>query len=148
MREAMDTPQQARHLITRLLARREHSYTELISKLRARNICAEVAEVELQKFVDNGLQSDQRFTYSIIKELVERGKGPIYIKQKLLQHQIHDLDFTAIQNELGIDWFANAQRVRIKRFGESIPTELNEIAKQQRFLYSRGFTQEHISAIF
>ena len=47
-----------------------------------------------------------------------------------------------------IDWFALAVTVRCKRFGEAVPADFKERAKQQRFLQYRGFSHEQITESF
>ena len=57
-------------------------------------------------------------------------------------------DINAVIPTLEIDWFALAIAARHKRFGEQRPDDFKERAKQQRFLYYRGFTHEQINESF
>ena len=55
-----------------------------------------------------------------------------------------------IQQYLGscsIDWLSHAETARIKKFGDSIPTDCAEKSKQLRFLLNRGFSSQLISQL-
>ena len=49
---------------------------------------------------------------------------------------------------LEVDWFDLAREVRVRKFGVESPLEYKEKSKQMRFLQSRGFSMEQISAAF
>ncbi|MGQ8366423.1 regulatory protein RecX [Glaciecola sp. 1036] len=143
----IDYNQQTRHTITRLLARREHSYKELMQKLSAKEIPYAIAESELQKFVDKNIQSDERFAVVLTRSAYHKGKGPQYIMQQLQMHDIQSISFAELDTQ-EYDWFALAQQVRIKRFGQEIPDDWTLVQKQKRFLQTRGFTMAQIEAAF
>jgi len=42
------------------------------------------------------------------------------------------------------DWFELARQVRVRKFGENLPAEFAEKARQMRFLQYRGFDAEQI----
>ena len=47
------------------------------------------------------------------------------------------------RREEELDWIY-IKEVRFKKFGNDIPTDYKDIAKQKRFLLSRGFNSENI----
>ncbi|HIQ55035.1 MAG TPA: recombination regulator RecX, partial [Pseudomonas pachastrellae] len=57
-RTTLETPADIRRSAMDLLARREHSYAELQRKLRQRGASGDMAEVELDRLVEDGLLSD------------------------------------------------------------------------------------------
>ena len=63
------------------------------------------------------------------------------IRQELKQRGITDKEM--VEELLAEhDWFDLAQQTRSKKFGEELPTERKEQARQLRFLQYRGFSSE------
>lgn len=148
----------------RVLAAREHGREELRKKLlippvprrqkygidkkperpKADPPDEEMLEDVLDALEREGYLSDARFTESFVNQRARRGHGPIRIK--------HDLQHKAVAAELisdafeaaEIDWFELAVDVRNRKFGEDLPTDFKEKARQMRFLQSRGFEMQHI----
>ncbi len=131
-----------------LLAQREHSAFELRKKLTKAEF--EDAEIEnvLQQLIEKNLQSDRRYTEAYINSRSNRGFGLQRIRQELTQRGVNADDIQSVLATLEIDWFALATKARHKRFGEQKPDDFNDRAKQQRFLYYRGFTHEQINESF
>lgn len=131
-----------------LLARREHSVTELTTKLLKAEFDRDDIDAVIEKLKTAGLQSDQRFTEDYLRYRSQRGFGSQRIRQELKERGVaDDLIKTALQ-EAEIDWFSLATTVRCKRFGEQSPDDYKDRAKQQRFLQYRGFTHEQITESF
>ena len=65
------------------LSRREHSYQELIKKLGKKDFNLSLVNIELEKLIEDGLQSDSRFTESFIRSRKNQGKGPLRIRSEL-----------------------------------------------------------------
>ena len=139
--------QQARRLALGLLARREHSFGELESKLAQRGLDRDVVEIELGRLQEEGLLSDERFVEQFVRQKVERGQGPMKIRAELQQRgvggELVDLELEACESE----WPRLAEIARNKRFGDEIPAEYAERARQARFLQGRGFSMEHIRRV-
>lgn len=131
-----------------LLARREHSVSELRNKLQRYDHQDNEIEKTLQWLKTNDLQSDQRFTQSYLRHRSQRGCGELRIKQELKQRGVSDTLIAEAFKAAEIDWFALAVAVRCKRFGEQVPVDFKERAKQLRFLQYRGFTHEQITESF
>jgi regulatory protein len=51
-------------------------------------------------------------------------------------------------DDAGLEWHSIVREVRSKKFGEGMPVEFKEKAKQMRFLEYRGFTSEQIRLAF
>lgn len=131
-----------------LLARREHSLTELQQKLaQADHTDAEI-EATLNWLLEHDLQSDQRFAEAFVRSRSQRGYGAIRIKQEMKQRGVADDLINTTFKTADIDWFALALEVRCKRFGEQMPDDFKERSKQLRFLQYRGFTHEQITESF
>lgn len=131
-----------------LLARREHSATELEQKLKKAahpddEIAAAIAELQAKK-----LQSDSRFAEQFVRNRIQKGLGELRIRQELKQRGVADTIQDQALAEAETDWFELACDVRCKRFGETVPEDMRQRAKQQRFLQYRGFTFEQITQTF
>ena len=129
------------------LARREHSRQELKRKLS--RSCADGILIDelLDKLSEEGLQSDERFAESFVHHRLNKGQGPMKIRQELVQRGIEQrLISTYLESDL-VDWLSLAEEVRVKKFGKDAPSDYQKKAKQSRFLYSRGFNSETINQL-
>ena len=143
-----ETPEQkARRLALGLLARREHSFGELERKLAQRGLDRDIVEIQLGRLQEEGLLSDERFAEQFVRQRVERGHGPMKIRAEMQQRgvdgELIDIELEAHDDE----WPKLAEIARNKRFGDEIPAEYAERAKQARFLQGRGFGMEHIRRV-
>lgn len=93
------------------------------------------------------MQSDERFAESFIHHSLNKGQGPNKIRQELKQRGIDSALMEDVMEMKSIDWLALAEQVRLKKYGENLPSDYQNKAKQSRFLYSRGFTSDQISQV-
>jgi len=122
-----------------LLARREHSRTELSRKLRQRGAPSDMAESELDKLEEDGLLSDERFCEAYVHARSQRGYGPVRLREELRQRGVADALIGATLGDPAYDWNELARQAFAKRFPEGCAHEMSERAKQQRFMQYRGF---------
>ena len=71
-----------------ILSRREHSISQLKSKIQKFQDNEEQVEELINKLIDKNLLSDKRFAESLIKSKSEAGYGPNYIEQLLQKNSI------------------------------------------------------------
>ena len=91
-----------------------------------------------------GFLSDERFTEQYVGSRLDRGQGPLRIREELRRRGIDGTAATeAIERDDGF-WSEQASRARRKRFGEAMPADYREWVRQARFLERRGFTTEQI----
>jgi regulatory protein len=128
------------------LARREYGRQELVRKLQSAGFDAELSESAVEVLADEGLQDDTRFVENFIQSRVSQGKGPLRIQADLGQRGPAIGLVERLLEDSDVDWYALAARVRRKKFGEPLPTEFRDRARQMRFLQSRGFEQSHIQS--
>ncbi len=138
-RNALDSPAAIRRSAMDLLARREHSYSELLGKLRQRGASTDAAEIELDRLVEDGLLSDARFCEAYLYARSQRGYGPARLKEELRQRGVSESLVERTLAEFDQDWSALAQRVFNKRFPEGRASDAAERGKQLRFMQYRGF---------
>ena len=127
-----------------LLARREHSRSELERKLGARGFAEELIAPTLDALEESGELASARFTESFIRARAARGQGPARIRAELAERGIDREQAAELLQRAGIDWAAIARSVRDKRFGAERPTDFKERARQARFLEYRGFDGDQI----
>ena len=146
------------------LSRRELSQKELRQKLLDKDQDPKMVEELLVEFAKKGYQSDERCTYMLIREALRKGRGKQYILQSFYKHGISpqlpldelirraDIDSltdgTVLenpdnhQNQENIDWRKLAIEARTKKYGNFIPKDPKEKARQLRFLQYRGFSMD------
>jgi regulatory protein len=125
-----------------LLARREHSRRELGDKLAARSFDPDVIREVLDDLEREGLLSAGRYAETFVAARYARGQGPLRIRRELAERGVEPP--AGWLDDERYDWNRLARDVRRKRFGEALPSEYREKAKQARFLEYRGFAQEQI----
>lgn len=117
----------------------------------------------LNEFEEKGYQSDYRTTLMLIRENIRKGRGRGRIKQEFYRKKIalpsnidELIDMANAESEEfrefvgdsadnlvdGIDWLKLAVTARTKKYGDDIPTEQKDKAKQLRFLQYRGFQSD------
>lgn len=147
------------------LGRREQSKKELREKLLAKDCEPQAVENLLIEFEQEGYQSDERMTSALIKEAIRKKQGKIRILHTLKKHGLNTISSTQeIQTwidehtdffqdlllndkedgdnqsiDVEVDWLNQAIEVRVKKYGNTIPIEPKEKARQLRFLQYRGF---------
>ena len=132
-----------------MLSRREHSFSELVRKLSSGDDgCSEDVQAVVEQLRDGGLQSDDRFTEAYVHSRLQRGFGPVRIRQELSERNISD-ELIALHLEANNPhWNEQVRQVREKKYGKLVPTSYQDKMKQSQFLQYRGFTSEQIRLIF
>lgn len=130
------------------LARREHSVKELIDKLTAKEHPLDEIHEVIARLQAENLQSEERFVESLIRSRIAKGKGPKRIMHDLASHGIPSHHIKSAMQSAEVCWFTLAAQVRTQRFGESLPDNFPDKAKQMRFLQYRGFDAEQIKRAF
>lgn len=137
-----------------LLARREYSRAELVSRLQRRFGIGSPVDAVVAQLSSEGLQDDVRFARSFVRSRRQQGKGPRRILQDLQAKGISGAAFLAdpLEDEQAdpgahaavVSWLEQARLVHDKRFGIDAPPDANEYGKRLRFLLYRGF--DHATA--
>ncbi|MCG6976148.1 MAG: recombination regulator RecX [Acidiferrobacterales bacterium] len=130
-----------------LLARREHSRHELLTKLLTKGCSRQIAELALDELEQDGLLSEDRFIESLVQTRRNQGHGPVRIRHDLREKGIADSSIEPWLDERAEDWLDILAKVRRQKFGDELPGNFTERARQARFLQSRGFTAEQIRRV-
>lgn len=132
-----------------LLARREHSFHELLDKLTTKFPDFDRDEVilpALERLRAENLQSDSRFASAWVHYRAGRGFGPLKIAAEL---QPRKLDRELVRQVLyfdGPDWEEKCYEALCRKFRLRHDPSREERARWQRFLMQRGFDSEQIRA--
>ena len=127
------------------LARREHSRLELYQKLKQRQFEPDVINSELNKLLDEGLQSDERFAEAFLRSRIDKGKGPNIILSELSQRGIDELIASnVISNITDEEWNDLAYEAMNKKLGNEAELDYDKQLKLMKFLSNRGFTRSQI----
>jgi regulatory protein len=139
-----DAPPDACETALRLLARREHSRVELAGKLARRDIDGADIDAALDRLEAEGALSEARFVEQLVRTRLRQGYGPLRIRRDLAAKGV---DPETTDNDMPFDddeWSMRAEAARSRRFGDVVPTERHERARQARFLERRGYAAAHI----
>ena len=158
--DAIKAESRLRWLAFYYLSRREYGKTELKQKLLDKEQDAASIDALLDEFEQKGYQSDYRTTLMLIRENIRKGRGRERIKQEFYRKKIampsnidelidmansESEEFSEFvnndENSLveGVDWLKLAVAARTKKYGDDIPIEQKDKARQVRFLQYRGF---------
>lgn len=134
----------------KLLGAREHSRFELSNKLNRSGYDSETIAATLDKLVEAGYQSDERFASLYAEQLFRRCYGPLVIKSKLAQRGISSgLSSDAISG-LNANWAQVAADALQSKFSltELSDSDQSQLGKAARYLNRRGFSStDSIKAI-
>ena len=161
--DAIKAESRLRWLAFYYLSRREYGKAELKQKLLDKEQDPEKIDALLDEFEEKGYQSDYRTILMLIRENIRKGRGRVRIKQEFYRKKIalpgnidelidmanaeseefsEFIDDSADNLVEGIDWLKLAVSARTKKYGDNIPTEQKDKARQLRFLQYRGFNTD------
>lgn len=133
-----------REAAMRLLARREHSRTELHYKLTHRGWPEREVGRIIEALAGEGLQSDERFAESFTRMRAEKCYGPVRIRAELAERGVDGKLIDHTLREAEVDWFERAAHFYERRYGGKPAEDFPERARRQQALARRGFAHEHI----
>ena len=129
------------------LARREHSFKEVVFKLRKRFEDSDDQIIEeVDRLRSEGLQSDYRMASEYIHFRSKRGIGPKKIKAELRLKGVSDRLIEQVFSESGVDWRLVLESVIEKKTsqgGLALDT-LERKHKVMNFLQKKGFESDQI----
>jgi regulatory protein len=143
-----ETAKEIQDVCLRLLARREHSQQELLTKLALRGFDRDDAQPVLDELAEQGWQDDLRYAESYARFRIQKGYGPIRVRHELKQNGVAAFDLESIVQEEAGSWMALLEQVYSKKYTHDAALERNEWARRSRFLLQRGFSGAMIGALF
>jgi len=130
-----------------LLTRREHSQQELLNKLALKGIERNATQAVIDKLIDEGWQSDERYAESYARYRIKKGFGPIKIAHELKQKGISHFDLEPVVHDISDSWFTLLTQVYHKKYADKGDLSPKEYIKRSRFLLQRGFSHEMINSV-
>lgn len=100
----------------------------------------------MQRLVDEGLQSDQRFAESLVRGRIQRGYGPYVIRQDAKQKQLSMTLVEASTAWQEVDWFGLAAEVVDRKYRDR-ETEAATWERAMRFMQRRGFPHDVVREV-
>ena len=132
----------------RLLARREHSQYELLTKLLKKSFEKIEIQSVIAKLNEKGFQSDTRFAESYARMRFNSGFGSLKIQYELKQRGIDEFDLQPVLTENFTDEQTLINQVYQKKYTNTVEITMKERLKHQRFLQQRGFSYALIQNLF
>ncbi len=121
------------------LNRREHARAELARKLSQKGFEEADVESAIERLVELGWLSDQRYAGALARTRAASGQGPGRIQAELARHGIDAESADEALASCEVDWSVRARELVVKRFGQAPlrgqPNERRALA----FLLRRGF---------
>lgn len=102
-------------------------------------------EAALDVFVEQTLLSDERMAEVYVHERLQKGFGPVRIRQELRLRGVSDSLIESHLNRSDGQWMQLIVEVAEKKFGTDPPADRKELSRRARFLDSRGFPAELIA---
>jgi regulatory protein len=130
------------------LNRREHSRLELGRKLALKlGADGEVhpqerVESVLDRLVERGWLSDDRYAGALARSRVSRGQGPRRIQHELQRQGVADTIAEQALADCEVDWQAQARELVERRWGEEDLRRTPVERKALSFLLRRGFEMD------
>jgi regulatory protein len=143
-------PKAAKNAAITFLARRDFSQAELRRKLKERGYLPSAIDPALADLESGRVVDDQRYGENMVRSRARRGQGPGRIRNELRRAGLAaDVVQSTMDHakEEGPDFLALARATRARKFGDVIPKDRKERARQARFLQYRGFSTDHIRAV-
>ena len=99
----------------------------------------------MDKLIDEGLLSDERFAEAYLRSRFERGKGPNIIFSELLQRGVDEVLVNhALEGISKEQWCELAYETMNKKLGNETELDYDKQLKLMKFLSYRGFTRSQI----
>lgn len=127
-----------------MLARREHSATEIQRKLLQRDFSPDEIAEALEQLQRGDWQSDERFAQAYIRGRRLKGFGPVRIIMELGERGVSDSIISRCLHTDDAIWLDTLLAEYQKKYKGKQPDDYQEKAKRMRFLQYRGFSPENI----
>lgn len=135
---------QARSKALHLLGQREHSRKELRQKLRATGCEETLADSVLDTLTAQRYLDDERYAEALVSKRRRQGYGPGRIRQELQQAGIDSDSRRRVLEASEHDWAQAARQVYQKKYGTRLVCDAREKARRARYMFSKGYSQEHL----
>ncbi|WP_315981322.1 regulatory protein RecX [Aliamphritea spongicola] len=144
--KTLETESDIKNAALGLLARREHSVKELMTKLVARCADEDMLDNVIFSLQESGYVSDQRFVESFC------ARGYIRVLVLKIQFDMRDKGISSDMLDLAmqeqeIDWFAQALDVYRRKFRSEESFDAKGYAKRMRYMMQRDLMQNRLAML-
>ncbi|MGI0116000.1 regulatory protein RecX [Zooshikella sp. RANM57] len=129
-----------------LLARRDFSTAELTSRLRQKTTDDSLIQQVIEQLLEKGWLDDHRVAASFVRQRIDRGHGPMRIRQDMRARGFTVEMVEQALEEYEPDWEEVALLAWQRKFS-SVPKDDKEKVKHIRFLQYRGFSYDIIRRV-
>ena len=137
----------AKQVAVKLLARREHSATEIHRKLQQRDFSPDEIAEALEELQQGDWQSDERFAEAYIRSRRLKGFGPVRIAMELGERGVNESIISRCLHTDDDIWMETMLNEYQRKYKGKAPDDYQEKAKRMRFLQYRGFSPEKIRGV-
>lgn len=129
-----------------MLARREYSQKELLTKLLQKNFSCEEIESVLAELSQSDWQNNARFAENYTRNRLKKGYGQTAIRYELAQKGIDvaKINLNDVLLTVADNWLDLLTQTYCKKYGEIEPLTRQDWAKRTQFLLRRGFSSSQI----
>jgi len=132
----------------RYLSYREYAVGELRAKLLKKFDSKLGITQVLERLLTEDLLSEQRYAESYLRARVNKGYGPEYIRNELISRGLKKTLIDKVLQNSDIVWEEEVYKVWNKKFKATQLDEIQDKARQWRFLQYRGFSHDQIKVLF
>jgi SOS response regulatory protein OraA/RecX len=139
-----ETEKSARDLALKRLDVREYSASEMLTYLQRKGISKGEAQEVVGSLIEEQLISDQRYAKVVARHQSTRGKGPVYVLNKLRQKGVR-MELSEVKNVLGeVSDKSDLERAREipERRYPAFRSDHGVAGKAFQALLRRGFTSD------
>jgi regulatory protein len=122
----------------KLLARREHSYLELVQKLKTLTTNDNIIYIALDELVRKQYQSDKRYIEVYLANKIHK-YGLFKLEADLITKTGNRKLVKEIIKSLDHDEYNTAYQLLVKKFKNNLHTDKQSKLKYSRYLHNRGF---------
>ena len=129
------------------LARREHGFLELVTKLKEKGFSELLSHETVLKLKEEDLQSDERYAEMIVNVRSARGFGPLRISYELKMKGIKTEIIDDEINKKKSSWEQIGLMVLNKKLKNKKLEDKEQFLKAYKFLQQRGFDHQDAKEI-
>ena len=130
-----------------MLARREHSATEIQRKLQQRDFSPDEITEALDELQQGDWQSGERFAEAYIRGRRLKGFGPLRIAMELGERGVNESIVSRYLHSDDDIWNETMLNEYERKYKGKAPDDYHEKARRMRFLQYRGFSPEKIRSV-
>lgn len=137
----------AKQVAVKLLARREHSASEIRQKLKQRGFAKGEIDAVLEELQLEGWQSDERYAEAYVRGRRLKGYGPIRIGLELKERGVDEAVYSGCLQLSDAHWLDTLRDEYRRKFHGIAIVDFVDKAKRMRYLQYRGFPLDAIHKV-